>query len=142
MAEQLRCSAPRGRVALGVIVAAVMILGVGAAVYMLRDRLFGEPTQVVIRNASGNTMSLAELVMKHPDGAVTSERFGDLPPGEQRAFDTLGLDFTARLTFVMGGREYVHEDTVDLWRGETFVFEIQPDGSVQAGHDYGAPGGD
>lgn len=50
--------------------------------------------------------------------------------------------FSIRLLFVLGGREYVHHDAVDLRRGETYVFDIQPNGTVLTGcHGDGGPDG-
>ena len=37
----------------------------------------------------------------------------------------------------MRGQEYEHvEDYIDLWTGEGWVFDIQPDGTVASGYDY------
>jgi hypothetical protein len=137
MAKGLEFRAARGRGFWGYIAAIVVIVVVAAAVYFLKDLLFGRPTQVVVRNNSSKTLSLVELVMRHPGGAVTTERFGDVAPDEEHIVYPLGPDFTARLTFIMADGEHVCEKGVDLWRGETFVFEIEPDAAVRAGHDYG-----
>lgn len=129
-----------GRAGRGKVLRAVVLVLGGAVViaglwYLLTHYPFFGPPGVVVRNSTPHRLAIVEAVLEYPGGGTTTERFGDLGPGEERAFSPAANDFRVRLLFVLGGREYVHHDTVDLWRGETYLFDIQPNGSVVTGYE-------
>ena len=95
------------------------------------------PTQVAVRNRTGEILEKVQIVLDNWDNAPTVESIGRLEPGEERITRPEKLDFSARLSFVLGGRELRHQKSVDLWNGETYAFEVQPDGTVRSGYDYG-----
>jgi hypothetical protein len=41
-----------------------------------------------------------------------------------------------RVSYVLMGDEYVHEEFVPLWAGETVIFDIHPDGKIRCGYYY------
>jgi hypothetical protein len=130
-------SAASGKVARAIVLTLgglTVILGVW---YLIEKHPLVRPTRVVVRNATPHALPIVEAVLDYAGGGTTTERIGDLGPGQEHRFGPAANDFRIRLFFVLNGREYVHHDTVDLWRGETYVFHIQPDGTVLSGHDQG-----
>jgi|GEM_PF-2120401 len=92
-----------------------------------------------IRNLSGKTITEAVLKLRdiQTDWSVT-KRAATLKPGESLRIRHTHRDTKAVVTFVVAGRSYRHEDGyIDLWTGEGWRFDIQPDGEVVSGHDHG-----
>ena len=108
--------------------------------FLLPAAFFGlHPTRVAVRNQSAGTVSSLELTLKYVTGGSTTRRIDALAPGRELAVEPDKLDIWVTLSFALDGAIYTHEATVDLWTGETYAFEIQPDGSISSGHDHPAP---
>jgi hypothetical protein len=58
-----------------------------------------------------------------------------LQPGEEMAHSHRYNDLTVTLSFTLKGKEMHHTQFVDLWTGETYVFRVQPDGTVTSKHE-------
>jgi len=124
---------PAGRLVL----LAVLVLLLAGAGYLAAVRHFFGRTQIVVRNRTAKTLSGVEVRLDYCDAGSRTERWEEFSPGEQRTIRPQRFDLRVRLDFVLAARRHVHEEGVDLWSGETYAFEIQPDGSVRSGYDYG-----
>jgi len=117
-------------------VAAVVVLVLALVAYKMLPFVFFAlaKTQIVIRNGTDTTLADVEIVLDDSNGKGTTTRIIEqLKPGEERALRA-GTDTSVRISFVLAGTRHVHKESVDLFRGETYAFEIQPDGSVSSGH--------
>ncbi len=114
-------------------IATVVILG--AALYAIFGWRFGTQ-RLIVRNASGVEIADVRLDIVELDGAgARSRRAERLAPGEQVLLRHGMRDLSVDVTFVLNGAAYqVHEPYIDLWTGEGWVVEIQPDGSATTGY--------
>jgi hypothetical protein len=93
-----------------------------------------------IRNLSGQTVTDVVLQLRdhQTDWAIT-KRVASLKPGESLRVRHSHNDTRAVVEFAIAGRSIRHEEGyIDLWTGEGWCFDIQPDGSVTSGYDYTA----
>jgi hypothetical protein len=117
-------------------VAAVVVLALVVVAYIMFPVVFFAlaKTQIVIRNGTDTTLADVEIVLDDINSKSSTTRIlGQLAPGEKRAI-RVGTDTFVRISFVLDGTKHVHKEYVDLWVGETYAFEIQPDGSVSSGY--------
>lgn len=99
-------------------------------------------TSVALRNRGTETIESVWMVLDYHGIEGTEQRWDELGAGEERAIRPKKKDLTVSLSYVLNGRKHTHEEGVDLWTGETFAFEVQPDGTVRSGYDYGKGIGD
>lgn len=136
-----RSGTPKGSTALGILVAVALLGAIAAIVWLIVSNPFQPDTLVVLRNKAPHRLTLVQAALTYAEGGTTIERSGDLEPDQEHAFGPSALEFSVRLTFVMDGRERFHSvPEVTLWEGDTYVLEIQPDGSVEPFHLYGENG--
>ena len=122
-----------------ILVVAVVVLALALVAYKMLPLVFFSlaKTQIVIRNGADTTLIDVEIVLDDVGNKTsTTKNLAQLRPGEERALRA-GQDTSVRITFVLDGARHVHKEFVDLWTGETYAFEIQPDGSVSSGYDHG-----
>jgi hypothetical protein len=93
--------------------------------------------RALIRNSSGVQVRDVVLVLREYDGEWSLQRrAATLNPGESITIRHGKNDLKAHLQYVIRGREHEHtEKYIDLWTGEGWVFDIQPDGTVVSGYD-------
>jgi hypothetical protein len=96
------------------------------------------PNRFVVRNASGINVDSIHLSIRFTDGRVGLENaIPDLAAGSSVTFPHDFNDSMVHITFQFkGAKQRFVSDYIDLWRGEGWVFEIQPDGSVKQCYDY------
>lgn len=92
----------------------------------------------VLRNASGASLGEVRVVARHLDGRVAIDRtVASLAVGSSATIRHALNDSRVTLDFLMLGTvRHLDLGYIDLWKGEGWVMEIQPDGSVQQGYDY------
>jgi hypothetical protein len=93
--------------------------------------------KVVVRNGGESEIRNVHLVLRDLDGVWMIEREAAiLAPGEEIVIGHRQTDLRAESTFTNAtGRECVHrEGYIDLWTGEGWLIEIQPDGTVKSGY--------
>jgi hypothetical protein len=111
----------------------VLVGGVGYR-FVLPFVLFGPP-KVVVRNDSAKTLSDLEVGLSYSGGPSKVKHLDRLKPRGACRMRAEAEVVQVRITFVLDGRTHVHEEQFDLWRGETYSFEIEADGSVRSGYD-------
>jgi hypothetical protein len=118
--------------------AVLMALAVIAVIFLPR---FLWPNCATIRNASGQEVRDIRLVLHDLRGnAALTKEVTQLGPGESALLRHNRNDLRAEMQFVLAGDERRFEVSyIDLWRGEGYVFEILPDGSVRTGYDHSQP---
>lgn len=98
----------------------------------------GRPERTEIRNLSGLTITNVVLELRdyRSDWSVI-KRKTSLKPGASLRVRHSHTDIKAVVTFAIAGRAFRDEEGyIDLWTGEGWRFDIQPDGKVVAGYDY------
>jgi hypothetical protein len=93
--------------------------------------------RLVIRNLGRTQAAGLHVELSYPGKPTTSFSRAVLLPGESWMVRHGYHDSRVALRFSSGGatRSFV-APYVDLWTGEGWVLEIQPDGSVKQGYDY------
>ncbi len=130
-----------GSTALGVLMTVALLGAIAAIIWLIVVNPLKPDTLVVLRNKTPHKLTLVQAALTYEGGGITIERSGDLEPNQEYAFGPSALAFSVRLTFMMAGREQFHSvPQVELWKGDTYVLEIQPDGSVVPIHEYGENG--
>ncbi|MBL9170848.1 MAG: hypothetical protein JNN07_24160 [Verrucomicrobiales bacterium] len=98
------------------------------------------PDHTEVRNQSGQTVTDVVLQLRDHNSNSSwgvTRRAATLEPGESLRVRHSHNDSTAVVEFGLGGRRFRHDNGyVDLWAGEGYRFDIQPDGSVKAGYDH------
>ncbi len=113
-----------------VALAMMAAIGIGAyfAVY---------PNRIIVRNSSAYPLSDVLLTVENLDSTWSRSRTATrLLPGESLVVRHGHNDTRATLKFEASGS--THEFTepyIDLWRGETWVFDIRPDSSVNSRYE-------
>ena len=98
------------------------------------------PNHTEVRNLRGRAVT--EVVLQLRDHNISSswgviKRTATLEPGESLRVRHTHNDTTVVVEFVLGGRTFRHDEGyVDLWTGEGYRFDIQPDGTVKSGYDH------
>jgi len=122
------------KVSLLITVVALLAL-TGIAAHWLRH-----PNQAVIVNLSGLDLQQVTLALTPLDteAAPVVRSFQLIRAGESRTVAHAFNDFAARLQFIdADGTPRRHESpSIDLWRGEEWVFTIGPDGHVEETYRY------
>lgn len=116
-----------------VVVVAGLLLVLACGLFFL-----GRSERTELRNLSGQTITNVVLELRDFDGdwSVT-KRKTSLKPGASLRVRHSHTDTKAEVTFAIAGRAFRHkEEYIDLWTGEGWRFDIQPDGKVVAGYDY------
>ena|GEM_PF-6822694 len=117
-------------------VAAVVVLALVVVAYIMFPVVFFAlaKTQIVIRNGTDTMLADVKIVLYDAGSkSSTTKILEQLKPGEERAI-RVGTDTSVSISFVLDGTNHGHKEYVDLWTGETYAFEIQPDGSVRSGY--------
>ena len=98
---------------------------------------FGAPSRTILRNSSGETITSIRLVVQEHSGSKTfSRNVQSLAPGESVVLRHNLNDSKVRLAFTLGNTSKEHvEDYVDLWRGECWLIDVQPEGKIQSGYE-------
>lgn len=120
-----------------VLIPVVLLFAVVVGTFILLPALLW-PNRVMIRNASGQQLENVRLVLSDLNGnTILTRDVAHLGPDSSIVCRHDYNDFGAELRFVLANGEYrFDKPLIDLWRGEGYVFEIQPDGSVEAGNNY------
>lgn len=115
-------------------VAVAVVLVAAGSLFLLRQ--VTEHTE--IRNLSGQTITDVVLELRDTQTAWSvTKRTATLKPGESLRVRHTHRDTKAVVTFVVAGRSFRHDEGyVDLWTGEGWRFDIQPDGAVTSGYAY------
>jgi hypothetical protein len=89
-----------------------------------------------IRNLSGQMVTDVVLELRdHQTEWAVTERVASLRPGGLVRIRHSHSDTSAVLQFGIGGQRFRHDDGyIDLWAGEGWRFDIQPDGTVKSGY--------
>lgn len=121
----------RRRVAVAIVLTVVAAGGAAAGRMRFSNRF-------VLRNASGTTLGEIHVVARHLDGRVAIDRtLVSLAAGSSTTIRHALNDSRVTLDFQMlGALRHLDLGYIDLWKGEGWVMEVQPDGSVQQGYDY------
>ena len=117
-------------------VAAVVVLALVVVAYIMFPVVFFAlaKTQIVIRNGTDTMLADVKIVLYDAGSkSSTTKILEQLKPGEERAI-RVGTDTSVSISFVLDDTKHGHKEYVDLWTGETYAFEIQPDGSVRSGY--------
>jgi len=115
--------------------AVVLLLVLVAVGSLFVFRRVNERTE--IRNSSGQTITnvVLELCDIQTAWSVTKS-VRALGPGESVRVYHTHRDTKAVVTFALAGRKLRHDEAyIDLWTGEGWRFDIQPDGTVASGYD-------
>ena len=78
-----------------------------------------------------DTLKILRMALIHDFGEIYA---GDIIPGDQITPNEKRNAERAALTQIFAPLPN-GENYIDLWRGEGWLFDIQPDGSIKAGHD-------
>ncbi len=99
---------------------------------------FLRPNRVTVRNLSGRTVANVTLELRSLDGDWKLTRHeSSLPPGRSLRLRHSQNDTRGWLRFRIDDAEREHEETyIDLWTGEGWLLDIQPDGAVESGYDH------
>jgi len=110
----------------------VLVVMGGYGVYRL-----GRLNRAIVRNSSGVPVSSIVLVLRNLDGTWSVDKTAArLPPGETITVRHGKNDTNAELRHVIRGALHAHREAcIGLWRGEGWVFDIQPDGTMKSGYD-------
>src|SRR4029453_16517487 len=96
--------------------------------------------RIVIRNYSGVEVRNIRVVLAYPGSEPFARSLASLRSGQAHVIHHHFNDSRASLEFEWGTQSKSLEvPYIDLWTGEGWVFEIQPDGSVKQGYDYKDP---
>jgi hypothetical protein len=89
-----------------------------------------------IRNVCGKTVTDVVLQLQdHQTEWTVSKRVARLEPGESLRVYHSHNDTRAIVEFAIAGRRFRHQERyIDLWTGEGWCFDIQPDGTVSSGY--------
>jgi hypothetical protein len=120
--------------ALRILIAVTILFGLGIFPVLF----IAWPDHTDVRNLSGQTVTnvVFELRDYQTDWFVT-RHIASLRPGGSIRIRHWHNDTKAVLQFGIAGRRFRHEEGyMDLWTGEGWRFDIQPDGTVESGYDY------
>jgi hypothetical protein len=94
--------------------------------------------RLVVRNSSGVDVKDVTLSVQDLDGKWHASKSATLlKPGASLVIRHSKNDTRAELAYTINGTSRVYKQNyIDLWTGEEWLFDIQPDGSVQSGYDY------
>ena len=92
-------------------------------------------TKIVLRNVSSQTVYDVEVSLRYSGQKRPATRMESLGPGQTITIVREERDVYVWLDFVLAGSKHHHEEGVDLWTGQTYVFDIQDDGSVNPHYD-------
>jgi hypothetical protein len=96
--------------------------------------------RIVIRNYSDVEVRNIRIILAYTGSAPLTRSVASLPSGQAHVVHHHFHDSRASLEFEWGTQSKSLEvPYIDLWTGEGWVFEIQPDGSVKQGYDYKDP---
>jgi hypothetical protein len=114
---------------------ALTVLGGGVVTLGMR---LGHPNRLMIRNSSGASVVNVRLVLSRTNGDVYFIReIPLLEPGELISYRHGLNDSSAEIRFDIAGSSHSYrEKVIDLWTGEGWVFDVQPDGHVRSWYDY------
>lgn len=95
------------------------------------------PNHTEVRNMSGRTITdvVLELRDRRTDWAV-GKTAATLSPGEGVKIRHSHNDATAVIQFGMDGQRFRYEEAIELWTGEGWRSDIQPDGTLKSRHDH------
>jgi hypothetical protein len=94
--------------------------------------------RAIVRNSTGAEMTDINLILQRHGGTDSlSKSAVSLPDGESLVVEHSMLDLSVQLSYRIAGASYEHcEAYVDLWAGEGWLLDVQPDGTVRSRHDY------
>ena len=98
------------------------------------------PNSTEVRNSSGVPIDDVRLELSYTDyytGHRFIERGVSLQAGESTVLWHSMNDSFAELRFTLGETQHQHEAYLDLWTGQRWLFDIQPDGTVKEGYEHG-----
>ena len=118
---------------LPIVIALVVLIGFGLVAHVLTAR----PNRTIVRNSSGATLDDVHLTIRSLDGARTIEKHvRSLGPSRAITVRHGMNDSSIDLVFGKGGKEHTSSvPYVDLWRGESWILDVQPDGTVRSGYE-------
>ena len=121
----------KGLAVLGVLGAALAILGLGLRYRLLRVE---EAMRVTVRNATAGTLTNVNVAVTYSGNAAPPHGVAraSLAPGEALSFHPRTNDVNVVVTF--GPPAATLGAVIDLWTGESYLLEIRPDGTLQG--DY------
>ena len=116
------------------VVTVLIIVGAGA---LVAYKALALPNRVIVRNSSGRTLDSVHLTLRSTDGIQTQERdIPSLEPDREVVVRHGMNDSSLDVVFRRSGKEYKYsEPYIDLWRGEGWVIDVQPDGTVKSGYE-------
>lgn len=115
-----------------VVIALVLVVPLIVAVGAFVD--WGGLTVLILRNASGETISDVRLVISDTDRTFLDRRWSQLKDGEMVRLRFLPTDFRYQLHFHSKGRTLSHENGAALGMMETWYVTIGPDGGATDGY--------
>jgi hypothetical protein len=93
--------------------------------------------RLIVRNAAGVELKSVQVDLRLSGGNTLGRTLASLPPGQSLVINHEANDSTVTLRFALRESPRTHVTPyIDLWRGEGWVLEIQPDGAVKEGYDY------
>jgi len=117
------------------LVAGVLI--VVAVLALVADKTIVRPNRLIVRNSSGKALDDVHLNIRSKNGHQAIQRdVLSLEPGCNVVVRHGMNDSSLDMVFSKSGKEYKHsEPYIDLWTGEGWVIEVQPDGTVTSGYE-------
>jgi hypothetical protein len=93
--------------------------------------------RAVVLNSTGSEVTDVDLLLSEFGGKATvSKKAASLASGKRLAVRHGMNDLRVVLRFTTGGTPHEHtEEYVDLWTGQGWVLDIQPDGTVKSGYE-------
>jgi len=121
----------RHHIAIYVAMAAIAIALVGTYAILWKRPL----NSILVRNMSGSVLEDVTVRLSWNDELILEERIPSIAPGESHRIPHRFNDSRGELTFVVQGeRHSFASEYIDLWTGETWVFEVRPGHTVADGH--------
>lgn len=111
----------------------LLALAIGAIPFLLGSR----SNYPVVHNSTPHELRDVELLLLQSTTGrtVVSQKVASILPGSSVRFRHREQDLKASLTFTHAGKtQTFHQPYVDFWTGESWVFNIRPDGTVSTGY--------
>ncbi|MHC4640866.1 MAG: hypothetical protein ACYS32_04420 [Planctomycetota bacterium] len=103
--------------------------------FFIRMFDFG-PRNILIRNQASEILSIKLAFAFSNEQKYTDPLPIEVKPNSSYKFRHEYSNSYIRVSYVLMSDEYVHEEFIPLWAGETVIFDIHPDGKIRCGYYY------